>query len=708
MEDYSTQITDYLKGQSWQIAVVVLVVAAVTIVLRNKSAHVRYLLWLIVLAKCLMPPLLTIPLAVLPDNETMIVSPPFEPTVVESVAQTSTAEAPVSPAPVIIKHTSKFTIRQLLALAWIVGVSAFVFAAAAKALRTEFWLRRERKSLPDGLQSEIEELFSGFSVRILPKVWLVEGIGQPFVWGLVRGSIYLPANFIKMNSTEHRRGILGHELSHVMRFDAVVNLLQIVAQALFWFHPFVWWANKEIRAEREKCCDEITIAGLGTEARDYSKAIVNVLISEQESTRPVPSLAVAGPVKNVEERIKTMLRPGRKFYKRPSLMIATFTLLLGLLTVPTSLVLTARAQTELPSQRKTEIGKSIYYAASVGDIEQVRLHISNGSDVNKKTTTGDTTLHYAVRYGREGVAKLLIANGAHVDERNVDGDTPLHYAARYGHKNVAELLISKGADVSAKNKNGDLPIHLALRGCLLSKKKDVLELLIAKGATLSSMQIAAYRGDLAKVKRFLEQGITVDSRDSEGRTALHYAALRGKRAVVEFLLSQGANVNPKDKDWGFIPLHCASTGGLKDVVELLIIKGANVDATDKYGWTPLDSAAWSGKKDIAETLIRAGANVNSRYEWGETPLSWAAQAGNEGVAALFIANGAEIDARDELGRTPLYHAAWHDNRDVAELLISKGANVNAIDDQGRSPLWQAKDKGHKEIAEMLSKHGAKE
>ena len=62
--DYLSQITDYLLTQSWQIAVLVIIVAAVNLLLRNRSAHVRYLLWLIVLTKCLVPPLLSVPLAV--------------------------------------------------------------------------------------------------------------------------------------------------------------------------------------------------------------------------------------------------------------------------------------------------------------------------------------------------------------------------------------------------------------------------------------------------------------------------------------------------------------------------------------------------------------------------------------------------------------------------------------------------------------------
>jgi beta-lactamase regulating signal transducer with metallopeptidase domain/Tol biopolymer transport system component len=351
MENYLTQITNYLLTQSWQIAALVAVIAAVNLALKNRSAHVRYLLWLIVLAKCLVPPLFTVPLAVLPEER---------PAVVVTMLDRSVAEPPVRPvtpvavaqAPTIVERPARFNSRQWLVFGWVMGVAAFVIFAVTKALRTNSWLRRQRKLLPGELQSGIENLFSGLGIKTLPKVWLVDGIGQPFVWGLLRGGIYLPAEFVKLNNAEQRRGVLGHEISHILRFDAAVNILQIIAQAVFWFHPFVWWASKRIRAEREKCCDEMAIACLNAQAKDYSRAIVDTLVAEYKSTRPVPSLAVAGPVKNIEERIKTMLRPGKKFYKHPSLPVVAIVVLTALLAVPTTVVLTVRAENQ-PSTDST-------------------------------------------------------------------------------------------------------------------------------------------------------------------------------------------------------------------------------------------------------------------------------------------------------------------------------------------------------------------
>ena len=359
MESYLSPITNYLLTQSWQIAILVVLIALVNLALKNRSAHIRYLLWLIVLAKCLVPPLFTIPLAILPQVKTpgpTFISSGEIPAVNVEMADMITSKTIKLPSlqvtsPTIMERLARVTARQWLGFGWIVGVASFFLFAVIKAIRTNFWLWRQRRLPPTELQSGIENLFSGLGIKTLPKVWLVEGIGQPFVWGLLRGSIYLPANFVKVNNSEHRRDVLGHEISHILHFDAAVNILQIIAQAVFWFHPFVWWANRKIRTEREKCCDEMAIARLGAKAKDYSDAIVEILIAEHESTRPVPSLAVAGPVKNIEERIKTMLRPGKKFYKHPSLPAVAIVGLTALLTVPTTVVLTAGAENQPSTER---------------------------------------------------------------------------------------------------------------------------------------------------------------------------------------------------------------------------------------------------------------------------------------------------------------------------------------------------------------------
>ncbi|MBN1505776.1 MAG: M56 family metallopeptidase [Sedimentisphaerales bacterium] len=352
MDRAMMQITQYLWSQSWQIALLVLAIAVISRAMRHRSAHARYLLWLLVVAKCIVPPLFDVTIPVLPQNELGVSSVPMEPpdgvdAATAAGGQQEATVVPELPYPaenprLAHRLMPALSRREALALLWLAGLTTFLAAASIKAGRTTRRLLRERKEPPPSLRSDANELLHSLGILRAPRLWLLQGGGQPFVWGLWRGDIYLPAGFASRSEPEHRRDILAHELSHVLRLDAAVNLLQILAQAVFWFHPLVWWANGKIRQERENCCDEMAIARLGAKPRSYSRAIVEALFAEHRSSGLVPSLAVAGPARNIEERIKIMLRPGKRFYRRPSLPAAACALVLALLVVPTTLALTNR------------------------------------------------------------------------------------------------------------------------------------------------------------------------------------------------------------------------------------------------------------------------------------------------------------------------------------------------------------------------------
>jgi beta-lactamase regulating signal transducer with metallopeptidase domain/Leucine-rich repeat (LRR) protein len=343
MSAYANTVVGHLLAQSWQIALLAGIVGLISLALRNRSAHLRYLLWLIVLAKCLAPPVVTVPLAVLPDRPEI---PPVGLT--DFSEERSASEVPVfvgqDPKPRQSARTVP-DVREVVALAWMAGVLFFLLWVGGRTIRYTAWLRERRKPLSSDLWASVENSSLGFRFRKWPRIWLLDEIRQPFVWGLLRGSVYLPADFAGVGDSDRQRNILAHEFSHVARFDAGVNLLQILAQAVYWFHPFVWWANRRIRQEREKCCDEMAVARLHTPPERYTGAIVEALAAEHRSAHPIPSLAIVGSVKDIEERIRTMLKPGKIFRTRPTLLAATVASLIALVTVPTALVLTARGQT---------------------------------------------------------------------------------------------------------------------------------------------------------------------------------------------------------------------------------------------------------------------------------------------------------------------------------------------------------------------------
>ncbi|MEO1863286.1 MAG: ankyrin repeat domain-containing protein [Verrucomicrobiia bacterium] len=135
------------------------------------------------------------------------------------------------------------------------------------------------------------------------------------------------------------------------------------------------------------------------------------------------------------------------------------------------------AQPQQPSSKAEALNISIQKAASDGNVEAIKQHLADGTDVNAKGGSGWTPLFYAAFSGRTEVAELLIAEGAEV---NAKGGwmvrTPLHYAAFEGHEEIAELLIAtKGADVNAKHIGGLTSLDFA------SANKEIADLLRKHG-----------------------------------------------------------------------------------------------------------------------------------------------------------------------------------------------------------------------------------
>src|SRR4029077_1211889 len=80
--------------------------------------------------------------------------------------------------------------------------------------------------------------------------------------------------------------LLAHELIHVRRRDSTTGLLQMIVQCLWWFHPLVWWANRKIIEERERCCDEAVIAALGCRPGRYARSLLAVLEWKSQARWP--------------------------------------------------------------------------------------------------------------------------------------------------------------------------------------------------------------------------------------------------------------------------------------------------------------------------------------------------------------------------------------------------------------------------------------
>ncbi|CAJ0579805.1 unnamed protein product, partial [Mesorhabditis spiculigera] len=162
----------------------------------------------------------------------------------------------------------------------------------------------------------------------------------------------------------------------------------------------------------------------------------------------------------------------------------------------------------------------VFTAASIGDNDLLKEHITRGADLNARNVSGWTAVHYAAYLGHEPTVALLLAHAAKVDVCNAKGQTPLMLAAACGNVSSVNLLLQKKA--------------------------------------------------------------SVDRTDVKNRQALHYAASCSQNVAVDVLLRAGADPNSTDAT-GMTPTLEACAAGHELTLVALLEKGGDLSIKNKQG-----------------------------------------------------------------------------------------------------------------------------
>jgi beta-lactamase regulating signal transducer with metallopeptidase domain len=181
-------------------------------------------------------------------------------------------------------------------LPWIVGL--WTCGVGLLALRLAVgWgivrrLRRQGEAPRDlGWNARLERLRVRLGVSAPVRLLCSASASVPMVIGWLRPVVLVPASLLAGLTPHQLEAVLAHELAHIRRHDYLVNLLQNIVETLFFYHPAVWWVSRQIRTEREHCCDDLAAAICGS-TLDYARALT--ALAELRHTSGVFGLAATG------------------------------------------------------------------------------------------------------------------------------------------------------------------------------------------------------------------------------------------------------------------------------------------------------------------------------------------------------------------------------------------------------------------------------
>jgi|HubBroStandDraft_6_1064221.scaffolds.fasta_scaffold204767_2 bla regulator protein BlaR1 len=260
-----------MANHLWQSTLFALLAGIATLALRKNQARVRHHLWLAASLKFLVPFSLLMDLGGYLSrlNGSSETGPVFY-FVMQKVSQPF-SEASASQG--LFAASLLRWLPEMVAMLWVIG---FVTVIGLWWVRWRRVAAAIRGAVPVSDGRELEALrrmesAAGMQKPMAFRLW--QSTLEPGVFGIIRPLLLWPAGISKHLQDAHVEAILAHEVQHVRRRDNLAAAMHMVVEAIFWFHPLVWWLGARLVEECEQACDE-EVLRLGNQPNIYAESIL--------------------------------------------------------------------------------------------------------------------------------------------------------------------------------------------------------------------------------------------------------------------------------------------------------------------------------------------------------------------------------------------------------------------------------------------------
>ncbi len=237
-----------------------------------------------------------------------------------------------------------------LVAAWLVSVLCLSLRLLGGWLRVCRLTRCGLGSVESNLQDRATDMARRMGIARPVPIVASPWVSVPSVIGCLQAMVLLPVSVLTNLPARQIEAILAHELAHVRRYDYLINLLQTALETLLFYHPATWWVSRQIRHERENCCDDMAVQFCGSRVL-YARALAAL----EDLRCPPASFAMAANGGNLLQRIRRITDRSQPstdlLHSRGQAVVASLilTALVGVVGLPAALVQASSSSPETRS-----------------------------------------------------------------------------------------------------------------------------------------------------------------------------------------------------------------------------------------------------------------------------------------------------------------------------------------------------------------------
>ena len=277
-------------------SILIIAVILLRLILKNAPKWTRYILWLLVALRLVIPFTFESRFSLVPNaqaiNSTRNSSTSYVSSVVNSEGFQTMQSAVFLP--------DEVSIITILTYFWIIGVAAMLIYMLFSYLHLHLKLRE--------------------SVVIKDNILICDRISSPFVFGIIRPRIYLPSAL----SDEEKTYVIAHEQAHIKHYDNILKPFGYLILSIHFFNPLCWIAFRLFTKDIELACDERVIKNYDIQdKKGYSTALLSCSIERNFLSACPFSFGESG----LKQRIKSVLG-----YKKPTVRIVILSFAVCILT----------------------------------------------------------------------------------------------------------------------------------------------------------------------------------------------------------------------------------------------------------------------------------------------------------------------------------------------------------------------------------------